>query len=93
MLAFLNRENTVAPPGYNRWLVPPAALSVHLAIGQAAAALACGASVIVKPAEQTPLVAHAVVRLLREAGIPEAERAVQAARKAFLRWSRRWSRK
>ncbi|MET7437573.1 OFA family MFS transporter [Streptomyces sp. NPDC004082] len=25
----------VAPPGWSRWLVPPAALSVHLAIGQA----------------------------------------------------------
>jgi MFS family permease len=35
MLAFLNRENTIAPPGWNRWLAPPAALSVHLAIGQA----------------------------------------------------------
>jgi MFS family permease len=33
-LAFLNRENTVAPPGYNRWLIPPAALAVHLSIGQ-----------------------------------------------------------
>ena len=35
MVAFLNRENTVAPLGFNRWLVPPAALSIHLAIGQA----------------------------------------------------------
>jgi MFS family permease len=32
---FLNRENTIAPPGYNRYLVPPAALAVHLSIGQA----------------------------------------------------------
>lgn len=31
---FLARERTVAPPGFNRWLVPPAALAVHLAIGQ-----------------------------------------------------------
>jgi len=31
----LDRENTIAKPGFNRWLVPPAALSVHLAIGQA----------------------------------------------------------
>ena len=35
MLGFLDRENTVAPPTFNRWLVPPAALSIHLAIGQA----------------------------------------------------------
>ncbi|MFG1796085.1 OFA family MFS transporter [Nocardia sp. NPDC049149] len=25
----------IAPPGWSRWLVPPAALSIHLAIGQA----------------------------------------------------------
>src|SRR3954465_15586954 len=25
----------LAPPGWSRWLVPPAALSVHLSIGQA----------------------------------------------------------
>lgn len=34
-LSFLDRENTIAPPGYSRWLVPPAALGVHLCIGQA----------------------------------------------------------
>jgi MFS family permease len=32
---FLQKENTYAPLGYNRWLVPPAALAIHLAIGQA----------------------------------------------------------
>ena len=32
---FLDREATVAPAGYNRFLVPPAALAVHLSIGQA----------------------------------------------------------
>jgi len=32
---------------------------------------------------------HQVVGAVVEAGIPEAERAVQAARRAFLRWSRR----
>ncbi len=34
-LAFLRRERTFAPPGYSRWLIPPAALCVHLCIGQA----------------------------------------------------------
>ncbi|MBN9041002.1 MAG: MFS transporter [Rhizobiales bacterium 62-47] len=34
-LSFLDRQNTVAGPGFNRWLVPPAALCVHLCIGQA----------------------------------------------------------
>jgi MFS family permease len=33
-LSFLDRERTVAPPGYSRWLVPPAALAIHLCIGQ-----------------------------------------------------------
>ncbi len=33
-MSILDREATVAPPGYNRWLVPPAALAIHLAIGQ-----------------------------------------------------------
>ncbi len=33
-LSILDRERTVAPPDYNRWLVPPAALCVHLCIGE-----------------------------------------------------------
>lgn len=32
--AFLDRERSVAPQGYSRWLVPPAALAIHLSIGQ-----------------------------------------------------------
>lgn len=28
-------DRTIAAPGFNRWLVPPAALSIHLAIGEA----------------------------------------------------------
>jgi len=38
--------------------------------GQIAAALAAGNAVIAKPAEATPLVAAAAVRLLHEAGVP-----------------------
>jgi len=38
--------------------------------GQIAAALAAGNAVVAKPAEQTPLLAAAAVRLLLEAGIP-----------------------
>ncbi|MFC4902932.1 OFA family MFS transporter [Kocuria oceani] len=34
-MGWLDREHTVAPPGFNRWLIPPAALAVHLCIGQA----------------------------------------------------------
>src|SRR2546425_6926483 len=35
MAGFLSRERIVAPAGFNRWLVPPAALAIHLCIGQA----------------------------------------------------------
>src|SRR5579885_865746 len=35
LFSFLDREHTVAKPGYNRWLIPPAALAIHLCIGQA----------------------------------------------------------
>ena len=31
----LDRSHTIAKPGFNRWLVPPAALAVHLCIGMA----------------------------------------------------------
>ncbi|GJE11502.1 MULTISPECIES: OFA family MFS transporter [Methylobacterium] len=31
----LSRERIVAKPGFNRWLVPPAALAIHLCIGMA----------------------------------------------------------
>jgi MFS family permease len=31
----LDRERTIAGPGFNRWLVPPAALAIHLCIGMA----------------------------------------------------------
>lgn len=34
LLSVLDRERTIAPPGFSRWLVPPAALAIHLAIGQ-----------------------------------------------------------
>jgi len=33
-MSVLSREATVAPPGFNRWLVPPAAIAVHMCIGQ-----------------------------------------------------------
>jgi MFS family permease len=33
-ISFLDRSHSVAKPGFNRWLVPPAALAIHLCIGQ-----------------------------------------------------------
>jgi len=35
LLSFLDRKHTIAGPGFSRWMVPPAALCVHLCIGQA----------------------------------------------------------
>ncbi|MGB1880980.1 MAG: MFS transporter, partial [Gammaproteobacteria bacterium] len=35
MSGFLDRDRSVAGPGFNRWMVPPAALCIHLCIGQA----------------------------------------------------------
>ena len=32
---WLDKERTIAAPGFNRWLVPPAALAIHLCIGMA----------------------------------------------------------
>ncbi len=31
----LDKARTVAPPGFSRWLIPPAALAIHLSIGMA----------------------------------------------------------
>ncbi len=35
LLSILDRNHTIAKPGFSRWMVPPAALCVHLCIGQA----------------------------------------------------------
>lgn len=35
MSGFLDKERIIAGPGFNRWLVPPAALAIHLCIGMA----------------------------------------------------------
>lgn len=40
--------------------------------GQIAAALVAGNTVVAKPAQETPLIAHAFTRLLHEAGVPRA---------------------
>jgi hypothetical protein len=43
-MGFLDKERTIAAPDYDRWLVPPAALAIHLCIG-----MAYGFSVFWKP--------------------------------------------
>ena len=35
MFDILAKERTIAKPGFNRWLVPPCALAIHLCIGMA----------------------------------------------------------
>ncbi len=35
LFGFLDRSHTIAKPGFSRWMVPPAALCIHLCIGQA----------------------------------------------------------
>ena len=35
LLPILDRSHSIAKPGFSRWMVPPAALCIHLCIGQA----------------------------------------------------------
>jgi len=35
LLSILDRSHSIAKPGFSRWMVPPAALCIHLCIGQA----------------------------------------------------------
>jgi MFS family permease len=35
LASFFDRSSQIAGPGFSRWLVPPAALAIHLCIGQA----------------------------------------------------------
>ena len=46
MSSLLARERSVAGPGFDRWLIPPAALAVHLCIGQAYATSVYKASLV-----------------------------------------------
>ncbi|TAL75332.1 MAG: bifunctional proline dehydrogenase/L-glutamate gamma-semialdehyde dehydrogenase PutA [Rhodanobacter sp.] len=52
--------------------ISPWNFPLSIFLGQVSAALAAGNSVIAKPAEQTSLIGFAAVKLLHEAGIPEA---------------------
>ncbi|MFT3986432.1 bifunctional proline dehydrogenase/L-glutamate gamma-semialdehyde dehydrogenase PutA [Aestuariivirga sp.] len=52
--------------------IAPWNFPVAIFTGQVAAALAAGNSVVAKPAEQTPLVAHEAVTLLHRAGVPSS---------------------
>ncbi|QFT59215.1 Bifunctional protein PutA [Sulfitobacter sp. THAF37] len=58
------------PPAGLFTCISPWNFPMAIFTGQIAAALAAGNGVLAKPAEQTPLVAHLIVRLLHEAGVP-----------------------
>ena len=52
--------------------ISPWNFPLSIFMGEVSAALAAGNTVLAKPAEQTPLIAAAAVKLLHEAGIPRA---------------------
>ena len=77
-----NGEFAIAPGGANRMLVAHAPVGIALLITpwnfpaamatrKLGPALAAGCTVVLKPAQETPLTALAIVRLLEEAGVPE----------------------
>ena len=51
--------------------ISPWNFPLSIFIGQVSAPLAAGNPVLAKPAEQTPLIAAEVVRLLHQAGVPD----------------------
>jgi MFS family permease len=55
MTGILDKERTFAHPGFNRWLVPPAALCIHLCIG-----MAYGFSVFWLPLTRAVGITHSV---------------------------------
>ena len=60
----------IAPRGVVA-VIPPWNFSLAIPCGMTAAALVCGNATILKPAQQTPLIAHRLVELFRAAGLPE----------------------
>ena len=55
MPSLLDRERTVAPPGFSRWMVPPAAIAVQMCIGEI-----YGFSVFNIPLAQTLGITHSI---------------------------------
>ncbi len=77
-----NGDYAVAPSGSNRMLVAHAPIGISLLITpwnfpaamatrKLGPALAAGCTVVLKPAEETPLTAVAIGRILAEAGVPD----------------------
>jgi RHH-type transcriptional regulator, proline utilization regulon repressor / proline dehydrogenase / delta 1-pyrroline-5-carboxylate dehydrogenase len=69
-LRYYAAQATNAPPAGTFTCISPWNFPMAIFTGQVAAALAAGNAVLSKPAEQTPLVAALVVRLMHQAGVP-----------------------
>jgi RHH-type proline utilization regulon transcriptional repressor/proline dehydrogenase/delta 1-pyrroline-5-carboxylate dehydrogenase len=66
-------SNTLRLEGRGAWVcISPWNFPLAIFIGQVAAALATGNTVLAKPAEQTPAIALQAVKLLHAAGVPAA---------------------
>ena len=64
-------SNMLYPRGRGVWVcISPWNFPLAIFVGQVAAALVTGNTVVAKPAEQTPLVAFEAVKLLHAAGVP-----------------------
>lgn len=83
---FLGRERIIARPGFNRWLVPPAALAIHLCIG-----MAYGFSVFWKPLESVLRGADGKVLPSCSAGATEFSGKVLGTLRALTATDCNWS--
>ncbi|MDA0353024.1 MAG: aldehyde dehydrogenase family protein, partial [Chloroflexi bacterium] len=66
---FADHGDRIAPRGVVG-VIPPWNFPLAIPAGMTAASLACGNTALLKPAEQTPLIASRFVALLHEAGVP-----------------------
>ncbi|NDG51390.1 MAG: aldehyde dehydrogenase family protein, partial [Rhodospirillales bacterium] len=72
VLGITGETNTLRLTGRGPWVcISPWNFPLAIFVGQVAAALVTGNTVLAKPAEQTPGVAQAAVQLLHAAGVPE----------------------
>ena len=68
-MSFLDRQSTVAPPGYNRFLVPPAALALN-PVGAVAAYAFTGTSAAAAATMATRMERRAMLEFLRYLPLP-----------------------
>ncbi len=71
-LRYYAGQATDTPAAGTFTCISPWNFPMAIFVGQISAALAAGNTVLAKPAEQTPLIAHLIVSLLHEAGVPRS---------------------